>query len=90
MNSFLGALASGILLILLGWLASVVRKKYRASRLFKLFKKELEKRDKAYLSSHLISSVTGYTEDDVEILCCYHKNITRNELQIKSWCLTRS
>jgi len=84
-NSFIGALASGILLILIGWVISVVRKKIRANNLYRHFENQLLERDKKYLSTHLLSSVTGYTENEVEILCSSHKKITRNEREKQSW-----
>lgn len=84
-NSFVGALASGVLLIFVGWIISHLRKRYRANRLYNLFKKELKERQKDFLSVHLLSSVTGYTENDVEILCSFHSKITRNENEKRSW-----
>ncbi len=84
-NSFVGALVSGILLIFIGFLFSYALKQYRSNRLYKILKKELKDRNSDFLSSHLLSSVTGYTQNQIEVLCSYHNKIKRNESEKESW-----
>lgn len=89
-GAFIGAFTSGLLLALIGWIVSLTLRKYRAKRLYNLFKNELILRDKEYLSVHLLSSITGYTENEVEILCSsYPEKIKRNELEKPSWRLVK-
>jgi hypothetical protein len=67
-NSFIGALVSGLLIILIGWVISRCLKKYRAGRVYKLLQNGLVEKKKSFLPTAYLSSKSGYTQSQVEAL----------------------
>jgi len=84
-NSFVGALTSGLVLLLIGWLANLCIKKYRAAKLFNILKDGLVEKHATFLPTVYLSSKSGYTQAQVEDLCSHHKQIQRNEKELESW-----
>ena len=84
-NSFIGALVSGLLIILFGWLINLAIKKYRANRIYNILQCGLAEKEKVFLPTAYLSSRSGYTQSQVESLCSYHKKIIRNEKKLESW-----
>ena len=86
-NSFVGALVSGLLLLIIGWAISWAVKKYRACRVYSILQAGLSEKNKRFLPTAYISSKSGYTQSQVEALCSHHKKIRRNEKELESWCI---
>lgn len=84
-NSFVGALVSGIVILLLSWLVSWGVKKYRANRIYEILKVGLEEKNKRFLPTAYLSAKSGYTQAQVESLCGHHCRIWRNEKELESW-----
>ncbi len=84
-NSFVGALASGILLIIIISIWNLCLKKYRANQVYKILKAGLQQRNKDFLPTTYLSAETGYTQSQIEEYCSHHKNIRRNEKELASW-----
>ncbi len=84
-NSFVGALVSGLAILLISWLFSLIIKKYRAEKVYNILKDGLKVKEKSFLPTAYLSSKSGYTQAQVESLCSYHKKIYRNEKQLESW-----
>ncbi len=84
-NSFLGALVSGLLILLVGWLINLVVTKYRSSRVYNILQSGLSEKKKSYLPTAYLSSKTGYTQSQIESLCSHHNKIVRNEKELESW-----
>lgn len=84
-NSFLGALVSGLLILIVGWIVNGCVKKYRADRVYNILKNGLAEKNKSFLPTAFLSSRSGYTQAQIEALCSFHKNITRNEKDLESW-----
>lgn len=87
-NSFVGALASGLAILFIGWLVSLIVKKYRAGKVYGILKKGLKEKNKTFLPSAYLSAKSGYTQAQIESLCGHHKKIDRNEKQLESWRLS--
>lgn len=86
-NSFLGALVSGLLILLVGWLISWCVKNHRANRIYNILQIGLAEKNKSFLPTAYLSSKSGYTQAQVESLCSFHKKIRRNEKELESWCI---
>lgn len=84
-NSFLGALVSGLLILLVGWLIKLAVTKHRSNRVYNILKSGLSGKKKSYLPTAFLSSKTGYTQSQIELLCSHHKKIVRNEKELESW-----
>lgn len=84
-NSFAGALASGLLLLVIAWIVRWGTKKYRASRIYTILQAGLTEKKKSYLPTAYLASKSGYTQDQVEALCSHHSKIRRNEKELESW-----
>ena len=84
-NSFIGALASGLAILLIAWLVNLCLKKYRARKIYGILKQGLENKNKIYLPTAYLSAKSGYTQSQVESLCSHHKSIKRNEKELESW-----
>jgi len=84
-NSFVGALVSGLIILLVGYLINLHIKKYRASRIHDILKAGLKEKNKKFLPTAYLSAESGYTQSQVESLCSHHKNIRRNEKELESW-----
>ena len=84
-NSFVGALVSGLLILLVGWLTNLAVKKYRANRVYNILQKGLSEKSKSFLPTAYLASKSGYTQSQVESLCSHHKKIIRNEKELETW-----
>ena len=84
-NSFVGALISGLLILFTGWIISWGIKKHQANRVYDILQRGLAEKNKTFLPTAYLSSKSGYTQSQVEALCCYHNKIYRNEKELESW-----
>lgn len=84
-NSFIGALVSGLLILLVGWIINFVVKRHRAKRVYKILQKGLFEKNKSFLPTSYLASKSGYTQSQVESLCSHHKKIVRNEKELETW-----
>ncbi len=67
------------------WGVKRVMKMYHAKQIYNILKKGLEEKKKSYLPTSYLSSKSGYTESQVEVLCNCHNKIRRNEKKLESW-----
>lgn len=84
-NSFLGALVSGIAIIILVAIFKSILNKYKASRVFNALKSGLTEKNHAFLPTSYLAAKTNYTQAKVEQLCSSHRKIKRNEKELESW-----
>ena len=84
-NSFVGALVSGLLILLVAWLINCGVKKHRANRVYEILKSGLSEKKKSYLPTAYLASRSGYTQSQIESLCSHHKKIKRNQKELESW-----
>lgn len=84
-NSFVGALVSGLTILLIVWLLNLSIKKHRSNRVYDILISGLKSKNKRFLPTSYLSAESGYTQSQVESLCSHHKNIRRNEKELESW-----
>lgn len=84
-NSFLGALVSGIAIIVLVAIFKFFLNKYKASQVFNALKSGLAEKKHTFLPTSYLAAKTNYTQEKVEQLCSSHSKIKRNEKELESW-----
>lgn len=84
-NSFLGALVSGIAIIVIVAIFKFFLNKYKASQVFDVLKSGLDDKNRTFLPTSYLAAKTNYTQAKVEQLCSSHSKIKRNEKELESW-----